>query len=115
MVSGGNFVVIGSSEINLGSRDNLIERLGGLSSTGAITLSNGQALALNGTISAGGAIILTASSLSLTANIASSGGAVTLRLGDGLYSNGTGFSWTTGGQNLYLDSTVAPTIIGTAL
>ena len=116
IVSGGNLVVTRSSAIILNGKDNLFDSLGALTSSGAISIASGTStgLILSRDIIAGGAITLTATGLSLSANITSRGGAVALNLGSGVYSNGTGFSWTTTNQNLHLESRAAPAILGTA-
>ncbi|MCX8501759.1 MAG: hypothetical protein ORO03_08730, partial [Alphaproteobacteria bacterium] len=98
---------------NLGNR---IATIRALSSGGSIALVNDVSLTLNGILRSTGAsstIDITSAGVTLGSNVTSSGGAVTLRLGSGVYSNGvTGFSWTTTGQYLRLETTATPTIAG---
>ena len=70
-------------------------------SGGLITLSATGLMNFGGNLTAAGAISLTAGSLSLTNNVVSDGGDVTIDLGTGLYTN-NGYSWYTSGKNLSL-------------
>ncbi|MCX8501523.1 MAG: hypothetical protein ORO03_07505, partial [Alphaproteobacteria bacterium] len=113
-LTGGKLIVVSSSGITLNNSGNSIARLGVLTATGAtadiIIKSNGT-LSLTANLSAGRAITLTATGMNLTSAITStSGGTVTIDLGNGIYNNlnglaatTAGLTWTTGGKDMTLN------------
>ncbi|MCX8501692.1 MAG: hypothetical protein ORO03_08385, partial [Alphaproteobacteria bacterium] len=92
---------LSGANITLSNSGNLIGTLGAITATGAVTVTTSGGLTLNGTLSAGGAIGLTATGLTLGSAISTSGGDLTLHLGTGTYATG-GFTLSTSDQNLSL-------------
>ncbi|MCX8502287.1 MAG: hypothetical protein ORO03_11480, partial [Alphaproteobacteria bacterium] len=99
-------------EINFAQPNNRLRQIGTIVSTGAITLNNSGTLDLNGNLSAAGAITIRANAvgsgagggvgstqLSLLKPVTTSGGAVTIDLGSGVFDGG-GFAFSTSNQNL---------------
>ena len=125
-------IVNSSSSITLTHPDNVLGSLGLLKSSGAITIASASVLNLLGNIDAGGAVSmtssqameiaqnqgisfksggafrLTATGLRIGSPVTSSGGAVTINLGEGLYFSSTGtpiatspsYGWTTTNQDM---------------
>ncbi|MCX8501973.1 MAG: hypothetical protein ORO03_09820, partial [Alphaproteobacteria bacterium] len=101
-ITSGKLIVTGSSAITLTNTGNALGSLGALTSTGAISITTGAGMTLNNNISAGGAIGLPATSMTLGSAVTTSGGAVTSSLGAaGVYATG-GFTLNTSNQNLTL-------------
>ncbi|MCX8501575.1 MAG: hypothetical protein ORO03_07765, partial [Alphaproteobacteria bacterium] len=83
IAGGGKLIVTGSTAITLNNSGNSIGSLGALTATGAISITTGAGISLNGDIASRGAINLTATSMVLGSAVTVSGGAVTLALGSG--------------------------------
>ncbi|MCX8500408.1 MAG: hypothetical protein ORO03_01740, partial [Alphaproteobacteria bacterium] len=106
-VSGGNLVITSSSSITLTSVDNLIAGLGDLNSTGAISITTGRALTLNGDLTSGGAIDLTAVGVSFGKSITVSGGDLTLISNGGAVTQAAGTGLTITGSKLIVRGSTA--------
>ena len=104
-LASGNSLALSGTTISLAGTSNAIGSLGAITATtGSIAITTSAAMTLNGNISAGGAIGLTATGMTLGSAVTTSGGAVTIDLGTGTYSTGSGngFILTTTNQSLTL-------------
>ncbi|MDI9408515.1 MAG: filamentous hemagglutinin N-terminal domain-containing protein [Candidatus Pacebacteria bacterium] len=116
LAAGNSLALNAGTTISLAGTTNNLVKLATLSAGSTISLASSTALTLSGSITANGAISISATALTLTSNVTSSGGAVTVNLGTGVYTNGaTGFWLDTSNQNLTLKtgsiSNTAATVI----